>query len=939
MISSEPPRFPCPWVRLLESAGGGEGPSKTRFGDVKYRRKARTMSFPCVGRTLAFTFLFTCLFVAVGLASIGTHRVLLVVNDASPTSLAIGRYYQSARGLPDINVCHLTTCPTDEQVGPEVWYDRIKVPIWNYLTDSSHPWLKDQIQVILLTKGVPLWFWADEWRDASVDMPLCYLGNPSPTGAEMFGWIGEPNCFYGQDQSFEVFRPSSSNVMTSAFPNLLNVRAVDSGVVLAGAATGLIFRKNGGVWSGVGDRNGAFSATDIVSLTSLGRSVWAAQATYSRWATYAHGGRLLKSDDQGATWREVRERSWNTDLLDLAFVEANTGWAVGTQDGKPLLLASAQGGDHDWSAVDLSSLALPDGKLTGLAPVGTDAVIVCGENGTVLRGTKSGGAWTWSKVAVPSSASFRGVAMQGTSGWMVGKGGVILGTADGGATWQLQTSNTTWTLSKVFALDATHAWATTGSSTLVRTSDGGTIWAVLTLPYTQSLQAVTFSTAQNGLAVGGRTVYATTDGGATWTSEFAGQDTPWRVNYLVCRLDGYQIPALHDGLPVDIKRMIDAAVTPSKGGRFILDQHSSGDDGGWAIQAAQSLTSLKQAGALGIDEIVLDATPTYLTGEKHVMGYSSWGSNDAGSHDDTQWAKPRNQWEKGSVSTTYVSTSARTMNYPPDYLHCQIGLCCPTGSAPGTISIGGCWEGWYGVFHDSGTGSEQQAASVDGLITFTLDHSCTDGYLVLYTPDGSEVSSLDASTDHPFVPTQNYGVGKQSLIADLLHEGCSASIGNVTEPYLEGCGQPQYLFPRYVEGFPWAECSYMAVAWGGWREVAVGDPLLAAYAKPLQVALTSPQSNSVLGHGRTYALSATVTSKDHRPIQRVEFWISDGKQLDALLGVATTAPYKITFTSGALPAPYSRTIAPGRYTIEAVAYADTNVREIGTARRTVTVRR
>ncbi len=160
--------------------------------------------------------------------------------------------------------------------------------------------------MILLTKGVPLWFWADEWRDSSVDMPLCYLGNASPTGAEPFGWMGRSNAFYSQDQSFEAFRPSNSNQMMTSFPSFTDLCMMDSGIMLAGAQTGLIFRKSRGAWSGVGDRNGAFSATDIVSITSLGNTAWATQATYSRWATYADGGRILRSTDQGVTWSEAR---------------------------------------------------------------------------------------------------------------------------------------------------------------------------------------------------------------------------------------------------------------------------------------------------------------------------------------------------------------------------------------------------------------------------------------------------------------------------------------------------------------------------------------------------------------------------------------------------------------------------------------------------------
>ncbi len=322
------------------------------------------------------------------------------------------------------------------------------------------------------------------------------------------------------------------------------------------------------------------------------------------------------------------------------------------------------------------------------------------------------------------------------------------------------------------------------------------------------------------------------------------------------------------------------------------------------------------------------------------MGYCSWGSNDPNCRENTEWAKPRHQWRKGSVSTTYVSTNARTLNFPPDYLQAKLELAGRDDpKLAGKIRLEGCWNGWQGFLHDADTGEEHLATAVNGTIDLPLSQMMTNGYVKLFDADGSELTKLglNASAEHPMKPGQTYGLGYQSRIADLLREGCTATLGNVTEPFLSGCGQPQFLLPRYAEGFPFGECAYMALGWGGWREVAIGDPLLAAFAKPLQVLLTSPQSNAALSAGRSYTLSATVTSKDKLPIQRVEFWISDGKQIDALLGTVRAAPYKLTFTAGELPAPYSRALPAGTYTIEAVAYADTKVREIGRARRPVVV--
>src|ERR1700732_81473 len=60
-------------------------------------------------------------------------NVLRGVNDASPLSRDIGRYYTSRRGLPPKNICHIRTASTE--VIERAQYDReIAGPIGGCLT-------------------------------------------------------------------------------------------------------------------------------------------------------------------------------------------------------------------------------------------------------------------------------------------------------------------------------------------------------------------------------------------------------------------------------------------------------------------------------------------------------------------------------------------------------------------------------------------------------------------------------------------------------------------------------------------------------------------------------------------------------------------------------------------------------------------------------------
>jgi len=126
--------------------------------------------------------------------------------------------------------------------------------------------------------------------------------------------------------------------------------------------------------------------------------------------------------------------------------------------------------------------------------------------------------------------------------------------------------------------------------------------------------------------------------------------------YLVTRLTGYTVS--------DVLTLIDRSAIPEQYGTFILDVDPTKDNAvgfeignKWLRDAADIL---KKAGQL----VLLDETTTFVTQQTHVLGYASWGSNDA---NDTNNAKPNFVWLPGSIAETFVSTSARTFTSPAIY--------------------------------------------------------------------------------------------------------------------------------------------------------------------------------------------------------------------------------------------------------------------------------
>lgn len=197
--------------------------------------------------------------------------------------------------------------------------------------------------------------------------------------------------------------------------------------------------------------------------------------------------------------------------------------------------------------------------------------------------------------------------------------------------------------------------------------------------------------------------------------------------YLVTRLDGYT--------KEDAKALVDRALAarPQKE-VFLFDLEPRRVTSGYKefnddMRKAHEI--LKARGYMS----VLDTTDEFVGKRNNLMGYCSWGSNDA----KFDKAKYRgNRFLPGSIAETAVSSSART-----------------------------------------------------------------------------------------FVPTEE----GQSLIGDLIKSGVTGVKGYCSEPTLSAVASPSILFDRYVSGYNLAESFYMASRCIYWKDIVVGDPLLAPYAK------------------------------------------------------------------------------------------------------------
>jgi uncharacterized protein (TIGR03790 family) len=103
-----------------------------------------------------------------------SENVLLVLNEASPVSMDVGKYYAQKRGIPQSNILRIKTSAEDS-ISREDFERQIDSPIASWLTRN---FAQDRILYIVLTKGVPLRVSGTSGIDgtvASVDSELTLL--------------------------------------------------------------------------------------------------------------------------------------------------------------------------------------------------------------------------------------------------------------------------------------------------------------------------------------------------------------------------------------------------------------------------------------------------------------------------------------------------------------------------------------------------------------------------------------------------------------------------------------------------------------------------------------------------------------------------------------------------------------------------------------------
>lgn len=230
-------------------------------------------------------------------------------------------------------------------------------------------------------------------------------------------------------------------------------------------------------------------------------------------------GKIMKTTDGGESW--TAQTSGVSDILQgVHFYDSSTGWAVG---GSGKIVKTVNG--TDWSEqTSNTSETLADvyfaSSTTGWA---------VGMNGTVRRTTTGGSSWGTQTPG--GSANLFAVHFYDTStGWIGGNSGVIKKTINGGSGWTSQTTPIGWSIQGIYFVDSNTGWAVSTYGGIIKTTNGGTDWSEQTSGTSSHLYGIYCADSNTCWAVGASgTILNTTDGGTNWVAQTGGSGSLYGV--------------------------------------------------------------------------------------------------------------------------------------------------------------------------------------------------------------------------------------------------------------------------------------------------------------------------------------------------------------------------------------------------------------------------
>jgi photosystem II stability/assembly factor-like uncharacterized protein len=217
-------------------------------------------------------------------------------------------------------------------------------------------------------------------------------------------------------------------------------------------------------------------------------------------------GLILKTTDAGNSF-SVKNSSSGVLFYDSHFIDANTGWAVGSK-----IMKTINGGDT-WTE-QVGTLPI---YLFGVHFTDASHGWAVGDGGRMMK-TINGGT-TWDTIVPVVSSWLKSIYFSNTNkGWATGSDGVVLSTINAGNTWNVQYLSGVF--SDVYFVNDSVGFVAGDNGKAYKTINGGTNWTLMTTGINEDLEDVFFTDKDTGWMVGWKgTVLSTVNGGSTWINK------------------------------------------------------------------------------------------------------------------------------------------------------------------------------------------------------------------------------------------------------------------------------------------------------------------------------------------------------------------------------------------------------------------------------------
>ncbi|MCC6866979.1 MAG: T9SS type A sorting domain-containing protein [Ignavibacteria bacterium] len=244
--------------------------------------------------------------------------------------------------------------------------------------------------------------------------------------------------------------------------------------------------------------------------------------------------KILKTTNGGINWiTQIPAIPLNRELNDIQMFDANTGYIAGWTN---TFLKTTDGG-LNWTNTNV-----PQGQYNALSFLNEQTGWLCTFQG-VIRRTTDGGS-NWDSLSTGSGGPLRDIQfLNFQTGWVVGDGGYIRKTTNGGLNWFFQFFGTTadfWYNSLQF-INVNTGWVAGRNNRIFRTTNSGNNWDTVSLTpgiclhFVNSLTGWTagddgdiYKTTNGGLNFYPQTIPVT--GGFFTDIEFVNDTTGWAVD-------------------------------------------------------------------------------------------------------------------------------------------------------------------------------------------------------------------------------------------------------------------------------------------------------------------------------------------------------------------------------------------------------------------------